>query len=167
MKNKILPLLTISVLSLTSCSIFNSLISTSEEVGVYNLDKMQSGDDISKGYDFTIEPRFKETEPLIPYLTLKQYASLYESHFADDVESNITKSATSVAWTIYRGEDLYFLTEIDFASKRLVVGGSLEATFKEGDSPRDLRALSYGADTQYDGKYLSGNGFAFYSFEDY
>ena len=167
MKNKILPLLAISVLSLTSCSIFNSLISTSEEVGVYNLDKMQSGDDISKGYDFTIEPRFKETEPLIPYLTLKQYASLYESHFADDVESNITKSATSVAWTIYRGEDLYFLTEIDFASKRLVVGGSLEATFKEGDSPRDLRALSYGADTQYDGKYLSGNGFAFYSFSGY
>lgn len=167
MKNKILPLLAISFISLTSCTFINSLISTTKEVGVYNLDKMQSGDDISKGYDFTIEPRFKESEPLIPYLTLKQYAALYDSHFASDVKSTITKNAMSVTWTIYRGEDLYFLTEIDFVSKNVVVGGSLEATFKEGDSPRDLRALSYGADTKYDGKYLSGNGFAYYSFSDY
>ena len=84
MKNKILPLLAISVLSLTACSIFNSLISTSEEVGVYNLDKMQSGDDIEKAHDITINARFKETEPLIPYLTLKQYASLV-SKFAQYV----------------------------------------------------------------------------------
>ncbi len=167
MKHKIVPLLAISFISLTSCNFFSSLLSVSEEVGVYNLDKIKSGDDIEKAHDITINARFKETEPLIPYLTLKQYASLYESHFADDVESNITKSATSVAWTIYRGEDLYFLTEIDFASKRLVIGGALDATFKEDDSPRDLRSLTYGAITNYDGKYLSGNGFAFYSFVDY
>ena len=88
MKNKAFPLFAVLALSLTSCQIFNFVRYEKREVGVYNLDKIKDGDDISKAHDLTINAIFKETEPLIPYLTLKDYASLYESHFADDVVSN-------------------------------------------------------------------------------
>ena len=92
MKNKILPLLAISVLSLTSCSIFNSLISTSEEVGVYNLDKMQSGDDIEKalinlilqGYNIDIE-NYENKEDLINSI-IKANINLKESTSSSDYE---------------------------------------------------------------------------------
>jgi hypothetical protein len=167
MKHKIVPLLAISFISLTSCNFFSSLLSVSEEVGVYNLDRIKSGDDIEKAHDITINARFKETEPLIPYLTLKQYASLYESHFADGFSSSYTKGTYSVMWSVSHGSDLYFMTEIDFVSKVVRVAGSLEACFKEDDSPRDLRALNYGADISYEGDYLNGGGYAQYDFANH
>ena len=167
MKNKILPLLAISIVSLTSCNFLNLNISHAEEINVYSLDRFTNGDDIEKGFDKTIKVRFKDSEPLIPYLSMKEYVSLYESHFAEDVTYNCSKNPTGVSLTVYRNEDLYFFTEIDFSSKQVVLGGSLEATFKDGDSPRDLRALGYGAITKYDGKYLNGAGFAYYDFSDF
>jgi len=167
MKNKILPLIAISLVTLTSCKFFNLNISHPEGIDVYNLDRFTSGEDIENAYDTTINARFKDSEPLIPYLTLKDYAALYASHFDTDVTSNYSKSPLSVSWSVYRGEALYFLTEIDFSTKQIVMAGSLQAAFKAGDSPKDLTALNYGASVKYDDKYLSGNGFSYYSFSDF
>ena len=166
MKSKIFPLIAVLAVSLTSCNIFNIAKYDKSEVNVYNLDKISDGDDISKGYDLTVNALFKETEPLIPYLTLKDYASLYESHFAEGVVSKYSKSASGATWMVYRDDELYFVSDISFATKTVTIGGSLSATFKDDDSPKDTRALTYGANTTYDGKYLSGLGYAYYSFSD-
>ena len=165
MKNKILPLLAVAIVSLTSCSLFKNNASISEEVGVYNLDNIQDGDAINNAFDTTITARFKENEPYIPYITLAQYASFYESRLADGFESKYSKSGSNVTWSIYNGEDLYFITQINFLSKQVTTGGSIETAFKE-EVAQDTAALNYQADFKYDGRYLSGNGFATYYFGD-
>ena len=161
MKNKVLPLLAISLITLTSCKFLNIISSSEEEVDVYDLDKINNEDDISQAFDYKATVRFKDNEPLIPYVTLQEYANFYESHYAKGVNSRYSKSPSGVTWSVFKDDELYFLTEINFTSKQIIVGGSLDATFKDDDSPRDLKALNYGANIKYDGKYLSGNGFAY------
>ena len=167
MKHKIFPLIAVSLLSLTACNFFGSFSSHAEDIGVYNLDKFQDGDSIEQAYDLTIKARFKDNEPYIPYLTLKQYSSLYESHFADGFVSKYSKSTSYASWSVSCNGELYFATEINFIYKTVYVAGSLEACFKEDDSPRDLKALNYGADISYEGDYLNGNGYAQYDFADH
>ena len=163
MKSKILPLLAVFLISLVSCSALNIASSSSKEVGVYNLDKLGEEESIDNAYDMVIEPRFKKNEPYIPYITLKQYASLYESHFHDGVESQYNKTSTSVTWSLYRNDNLYFIAEINFISKTVRTAGAISSAIKS-DSTKDLKALSYGANTRYEADYLSGNGYAEYSF---
>ena len=165
MKNKILPLLAVTIISLTSCSLFKSNSSIAQDVSVYNLDAIQDGDTIDSAFDTTITARFKENEPYIPYITLKQYASLYDSRLAEGFESKYSKSGSNVTWSIYNGEDLYFITQINFLSKQVTTGGSIETAFKE-EVAQDTAALNYQADFKYDGRFLSGNGFATYYFGD-
>ena len=166
MKNKILPLLAVTIISLTSCTLFKNNASYGQTVGVYNLDQIQNGDAIDSALTMSIDARFKENEPYIPYITLKQYASFYESRLADGFINKYNKTSTSVVWSIYKGEDLYFYTQINFMSKQVTIGGSLEATFKD-EVERDTKALNYQADFTYGGQYLSGNGFATYYFGDH
>ena len=167
MKNKILPLIAISILTLTSCNFFGSISSYSERIRVYNLDKFEDGESIEKAYDLSINARFKNNEPYIPYLTLRDYASLYESHFADGFTSTFSKNSGGVSWSVSHAGELYFVTEISFISKVVRIAGSLEACFNEDNSPRDLRALNYGADISYEGDYLSGGGYAQYDFANH
>ena len=166
MKNKILPLLAVTIVSLTSCALFENNASYAQTIGIYNLDRIQNGDDIGNALDMTIDARFKENQPYIPYITLGQYASLYDSRLAEGFESKYSKSSSSVTWSIYHDKDLYFYTQINFLSKQVTVGGSIEATFKS-EVVQDTAALTYQADISYNGKFLSGNGFATYSFGDY
>ena len=166
MKNKILPLLAVTIVSLTSCALFKNNASYAQTIGIYNLDRIQNGDDIGNALDMTIDARFKENQPYIPYITLGQYASLYDSRLAEGFESKYSKSSSSVTWSIYHDKDLYFYTQINFLSKQVTVGGSIEATFKS-EVVQDTAALTYQADISYNGKYLSGNGFATYSFGDH
>ena len=166
MKNKILPLLAVTIVSLTSCTLFKNNASYAQTIGIYNLDRIQNGDDIGNALDMTIDARFKENQPYIPYITLGQYASLYDSRLAEGFVSKYSKSSSSVTWSIYHDKDLYFYTQINFLSKQVTVGGSIEATFKS-EVVQDTAALTYQADISYNGKYLSGNGFATYSFGDH
>ena len=165
MKNKIIPLLAVTIVSLTSCSLFKSNASVAQDVNVYNLDSIEDGDTIDSAFDTTITARFKENEPYIPYITLKQYASLYDSRLAEGFESKYSKSGSNVVWAIYQGDDLYFYTQINFLNKQVSIGGSIESTFKD-EVVQDTAALNYQADFSYDGKYLSGNGVATYYFGD-
>ena len=164
MKNKILSLLAVSIVSLTSCTLFNSFSSFVQRLCVYNIDKIQDGDNIDSAFDTTVDARFKDHEPYIPYITLKQYASLYESHFYEGVESRYNKTATSVNWSLYRNDQLCFVTEINFVSKTVRAAGSIYSAIRSDDNQKDLKALSYGSSTHYDGWYLSGNGYAEYTF---
>ena len=114
MKNKIFPLIAVSLLSLTACNFFGSFSSHAEDIGVYNLDKFEDGESIEKAYDLSINARFKNNEPYIPYLTLRDYASLYESHFADGFTSKFNKNSGGVSWSVSHAGELYFATEINF-----------------------------------------------------
>ena len=150
MKNKLMALLIVPVMLLSSCdsSIFRT--SSIKEINVYNLDSIKDEDDISRAESTSIKARFVSGREYIPYLTLKQYASLYESHFSNDVISQVSKNGTSVGWTIYRGDQLYFISEISFINQEVAIGGNLEATFKDGDNPQDIEALSYGMYSHYE-----------------
>ena len=166
MKNKILPLLAVAIVSLTSCTLFKNNASHVQRICIYNLDKIQDGDDIENAFDTAVDARFKDNEPYIPYITLGQYASLYDSRLAEGFESKYTKTSSSATWSIFHDKDLYFFTQINFLSKQVTVGGSIEATFKD-EVAQDTASLNYQANISYDGKYLSGNGFATYYFGDH
>ena len=163
MKNKILPLLAVSIIALTSCSIFNSVASSEKEIIAYNLDEINSGDAIEDAFAGTVKARFKDGEPLIPYLSLKDYASLYESRFSDGFTNKYTKKGTSVSWSIVKENVTYFSTEINFMSKEVTIVGAIEIAL-EADPTKDYRALSYGMSSSYDAWYVSGVGASYYSF---
>ena len=164
-KNKLLIaiILPVMLLSSCSCSIFRSTIK--KTLSVYDLDVY---DNVSLDSCKTIEvnARFNKNEPYVPYLSLKQYADLYTPHFAEDVSSNVSKRGDLTSWTVSRGSDLYFITQIDFANKEVIVAGSLDATYKTADDPRDTASLYYGNYTEYDSKLLGSSYYAHYSFAD-
>ena len=151
------------LLSSCSCSIFRATIK--KTLSVYNLDAYD-GNSLDSCKTVTVDARFNKNEPYVPYLSLKQYASLYSPHFADDVSSNVSKKGDFTTWTVSRGSDLYFITQIDFAKKEVVVAGSLEATYKTADDPRDTASLYYGNFTEYDSRMLGSSYYAHYNFAD-
>ena len=163
MKNKILPLLAVSIIAITSCSFFNSVASHEKEIVAYNLDEVSNGDNIDNGFAGTVKARFKDNEPLIPYLSLKEYASLYESRFVSGFENQYTKRSTSAIWSIVKEKTVYFSTEINFLTKEVTILGSIEIAL-ESDPTKDYQALSYGMSSSYDARYLSGMGVATYYF---
>ena len=168
MKNKYLIFLALPLLLMTSCDSVMFKVSTSKEVAVYNLDLLkEEEEDISHALQSNIHARFVSGRGYVPYLTLRQYASLYAPHFADDAVSEVTKSGSSLTWTVYRSERLYFVSEISFSNKEVLMGGNLEAAFKDDDNPMDLAALNYGMRTSYEGYDINGTtNYATYSFKN-
>ena len=163
MKNKILPLLAITLISLTSCNLFNNVSSHEKEVGVYNLDKLNNGDSIDTAFDTNLNVRFKDNEPYIPYLSLKDYATLFESRFMDGFENKYTKRGSSVIWSIEANNVTYFSTQINFLTKDVTITGSIYIALKD-DETKDYKALSYGMSSKYDASYLIGGGITTYNF---
>ena len=168
MKKRFLALL-IAPLALTSCSLLNSSQSYetyAEEIGVYNIDKLDAQNTLTSGFQTAVTARFIENEKYIPYLTLKQYASLYDVHFADDVKSEVDEGFNSCSWTVYKGKQPCFVTEINYYTEKIILAGSLDAAYKDDDDPRDLVALNYGLDIDGDVAYLSNKTYATFSFKD-
>lgn len=160
MKNKLnmLRLLVIPAILLSSCA-SNNVVSEAREIDVLDLDS----ENLDKKQ--TIKARFIKGKDYVPYISLRQYASLYESHLADGMKSGVSRENKSLTWTIMNEEhQLYFLTQIDFARKRVTVGGSLEATFKEGDNPIDTTSLYYGIQTEYESATSGASMFSNYNF---
>ena len=81
MKNKLFTLfiLPIMALSLCSCSIFRA--TTEKTIDVYNLDKLDGNLKSCKTGE--VRARFNKNQEYVPYLSLRQYASLYDSHYAN------------------------------------------------------------------------------------
>ena len=171
MKKKLYSLLLIPTLLLSACSFFTRGEETyntyEKEIGVYNIDTLNEEKELSSGFQKTVKARFIENESLIPYLSLSQYASLYEPHFASNVKSEVSSGFFSDLWTVYAGEQICFAAQINYLFGEIVVAGSLQLAYKENDDPRDLKALNYGLKYDTDGKFLSDTTYSTFYFDDY
>ena len=155
----ILPILTLSI---CSCSIFRS--TEEQNLNVYNLDVCEENASINTCKTGTVKARFNKGQEYVPYLSLKQYASLYDSHLLEGASSTVTRKNEMVTWTVSYGNTLYFLTQIDFKNKEVTSAGSLDAVFKAEDDTRDTASLYYGNNTEYESKLLGQSFYAHYSF---
>ena len=169
MKARYFALLIIPSLLLPSCTNLFGVKTTEQEVMVYDLDRahQDSHRRIKKGYLTTLKARFVDNQPYVPYLSLRQYASLYESHFDEGFENKITNSVFSTTWTITKEDNPYFVCVFDYLNREISVAGSISAAFSEEDETRDLKALEYGLNTTYDNRVLSDKYYATYSYGDY
>ena len=159
MKKSFLSLLIIPAMLLTGCSFFNrnganSYKTYAKDISVYNIDKLDEQSNLSSGYQTTIKARFIEDQDLVPYLTLKQYASLYEYHYASDVYNKFSSSLFGEAWAVYKGESPIFMAQFSPMFDEVLYAGSLQAGFKDDDDPRDLKALNFGLEVDTNNKMI-------------
>ena len=166
MKKKVVSLLIVPTILLSSCSWFK-IISSAKEIFVYNIDTIESGDALANAYQTTVNARFVQDQPAVPYLSLKQYASLYDEHIDEGFTNTVENSGYSVVWKVEKDDKLYFVSEINYLYGTIGVSGSLEATFKKDDDPRDMKALEYGLKTDDDYAFLSDRQYSYYSYADY
>lgn len=162
MKRQLLASLILSAIALSLLGCANYRPTEEKTINVYNLDKLT--DSLSDCKTGQIKARFNKGQSYVPYLSLKQYASLYDSHMDENVSSTFSKKGDLVSWTIIKDSAIYFMTQIDFKNKEVVSAGSLEAAFKADDDPRDTAALTYGNYTEYDSKLLGTSYYSHYSF---
>ena len=167
MKSRYLALLVLPAMLLSSCGLFPTTQTYEREIAVYDLDDLDENGNLSSGYQTTLKARSIGGREYIPYLTLEQYASLYEKHFANDVTSTFEKAGYQISWLVSKGDKPYFQAIIDYAARRIVFGGDLEATYASGDDKTDLKALNYGLKTEADGDYLSENTTTQFSYNGY
>ena len=164
MKTKLFPLLILPAIALSICGCSKYRDTDEKTISVYNLDKLT--DSISDCKTGEIKARFNKNQGYVPYLSLKQYASLYESHYDEDVAYSVSQKDNLVSWTVLKGNAIYFMSQIDFENKEVISGGSLEAAFKADDDPRDTTSLMYGNSTEYSSELLGSSYFAHYSFKN-
>ena len=169
MKARLFALLILPSLLLPSCSGLFGPKTNEQEVIVYDLDriKQDSHHRMKNGYLTTLKTRFVDGQPYVPYLSLRQYASLYESHYAEGFVNRITNTPFATTWGIYNGDDPYFICAFDYINKEISVAGSINAAFSEDDETRDLKALNYGLNSTYETIQVSSKNYATYSYGDY
>ena len=169
MKKRLLIILTSATLALSACSFFgtNTYKTYEKELSVYDLDHLGTSNDLSSGLDKTIKARFIEGEDLVPYLTLKQYASLYDSHFDAEVSNTVEHSFFSDVWTIYKGNQPYFMAQVSTTFEQIALAGSIQAALSEDDDPRDLTVLTWGLKNDTDGKYIGDASYTSLDFSPY
>ena len=150
------------ILTISSCTIGQG--GDEKIVDVYDLDVM--GETKNSGHVGEVKALFRSDQYYVPYLSLDQYAELYEPHFASKVSSSVSKFKDLITWTVTLNNQLYFISQIDTANKTVLYGGSLEAVLKQGDNPIDTAALTYAAVTDYDGMFLENDPYAVFSYAD-
>lgn len=162
MKTKLFASLILPTIALTLLGCTNYRPTEEKVLTVYNLDKLDGALNSCKAGE--IKARFVKDQGYVPYLSLKQYGSLYESHYDDGVQASFSKKGDLVSWTVIKDNSIYFMSQIDFKKKEVVSAGSLGAAFKADDDPRDTTLLTYGNYTEYDTKVLGESYFSHYSF---
>ena len=167
MKKGLVPSLVLIAISLSSCVLFTPLVVVEKDISVYDIDSISSDGQLSDAFQCTVKACFKEGEDLIPYLTIEQYASLYADHLANDAESKVTYSLMFTDWTITKGDSPVFIARFSNVSKEIAVGGNIEAAYKQGDDPRDLKALNYGMKNDTSGEFVDGSGSLYFSYRNY
>ena len=170
MKKFCLSLLVLPALLLSSCNFFSNNKPTYEkEIEVFDIDKIQSGDKLSKASSTFLKARFVEGEDYIPYLTLYQYIGLFRPHFSEKVKVTYQAASSSLVLKIENNNQAIFLTEIDFKSEVVLFAGNIQAGYADDDDPRDMAALNYGLKSNGSAKLISGTagGYSKLDFSDY
>lgn len=153
---------------LSACSLFKTYSTSTKEVGVYLLDSATEGnkkiDECKLG---TIAPSFIDSEGYIPYFSLEQYASLYKPYFDNNVTSSVENEGMTSAWTIYKGDELYFYAVISPLTKTIMVAGSISNALSSDSNPSDYSVIS--KFTKFDDSYdrLNDQNYASYSYSGY
>ena len=168
MKNILKKLVILSSLLLSSCSFFFFDTGEAKSIPVYDLDIVSENGDISQAELTPLNARFLKNKEYVPYISLKQYASLYKSRLLDGFDYSVHKSGSFITWEVYNNElGVYYMSRINPIFKEISVMGSIQETFKPTDYPIDLRALNYGLQSEYSSVVLGSRGYNLYDFSDY
>lgn len=166
MKCKSLVLLTLPIMLLSSCtySLFDT--GTAKEIEVYDLDTINENDDLANVEPLKIKARFLKNKEHVPFVSFKQYASLYDSRLGNNVESYVKKEGLYSVWYLYLNRELCFIGVLDTLLQEFQVSGSIAAALKEGDNPVDTSVLSYGLMSSETATALGDRNYNVYSFDD-
>ena len=162
MKIRLLTVMILPAMLLTSCRFLQERSTFAKEIQIYDLDNISENGDVEEGHDGKIVARFYEGEDYVPYITLKQYASLYKNHLSPNAISTCEVEG-SCAWTVSVDDQYVFVTEIDPSSRNIMVAGSLDSAYKDDDNPIDTKALMAGMQSKYTAIDY-GIGYATYSY---
>ena len=108
MKHRIIFTTIIASLLLSSCSLFKTYSTKTQELDVYLLETAIKKEDYANAKVASVSAEFIDGEKYIPYITLEQYASLYEPYLIDGAKSKVDYEGSTATWTIYVGSQLYF-----------------------------------------------------------
>ena len=172
MKKKTALLSILPALLLTSCGFLDIFNANTDEktMGVYVLDLIAYDDNpqLSKARVGDLTPRFKNGEKYIPYLTLKQYASIYNKFFEEGVVSEVTTNGYISQWTIEKNNELYFAAAISPLEKTIIKAGDISNVLRtgEGGITPPLDVLSYGVESNQTYEQLGTNNYSTFTYKD-
>ena len=153
---------------LSACSLFKTYNASPKEVEVYLVDSATKGNKkIEECKLGTIAPLFLNGEGYVPYFSLEQYASLYQPYFEEGVKSEVENDGYSSAWTIYKGEDLYFYAVITPLTKTIMTAGSISHVLKSDSNPNDYSLISKYTRFEDQTVRLSDKTYATYNYAGY
>ena len=168
MKKTIVSGAIITSFLLSSCALFNIYETEAKELNVYAIDELISSNKKFNNNDYTckISPLFIKGEKYIPYLSLSQYASLYDSYLDDNAKSEVSEEGLSASWTISINGEIYFYAVMSGMTKSISVAGSISNTFKSESNPNDYSSLTYATEFKDSYERLSNNNYAEYTFRN-
>ena len=172
MKRKLALLSILPVLLLSSCDFLDIFNSNSDEktVGVYVLDLIAYDDNpqLSKANVGSLNLRFRNGEKYVPYLTVKQYASIYDKFFEEGVTSEVSTSGFITQWTIKKNDDVYFVAAISPLEKTVIRAGDISNVLRtgEGGITPPLDVLSYGVESSQTYEQLGENNYSTFTYKD-
>ena len=170
MNKKLILLSTLPALLLASCSFFQLYDSDEKTVGLYVLDMIAEdmNPQLRDSYISDITLRFKNGEKYVPYISLKQYASIYKKFLDPKAVSTVTSDGFNTSWTIEIDGSLYFYAVVSPSQKQILKAGDISSALKTGEGGIQpiYDVLNYG--TQSDSYYeqLGKNNYATFTFAD-
>ena len=172
MKKKLALLSVLPALLLSSCSFLDIFNSNSDEktVGVYVLDLIAYDDNpqLSKANIGNLNLRFRNGEKFVPYLTVEQYASIYDKFFEEGVKSEVSTSGFITQWTIKKNDELYFAAAISPLEKTIIRAGDISNVLRtgEGGITPPLDVLSYGVQSNQTYEQLGDSNYSTFTYKD-
>ncbi len=169
MKIKLFLFSIIVALSLTACVSINDKTET-KEVQIFDIDlpleNSSEANDLEQYQIGTIEPVFSQGQEYIPYLSLEQYASLYDHRLIEGARSVISNNGSVTTWQIFKDDTLYFYSAISYWEKVVIKAGDINNIFKSDDDPTPREALNYALLTTADYEKIGEDDYETYSFTD-
>ena len=153
---------------LSSCSLFKTYSTESKDLDLYLLDSATvGGKKIEECKLGSINTTFINGEGYIPCFSLEQYASLYQPYFENDVKSEVTTEGTTSTWTIYRGEELYFVAMVSSFLKTIMTAGSISSVLATDTNPSDYSVIKKFTNFTDSIEHLTEQNYAEYKFSSY